>query len=101
MKYLFINRGLPAGNPIANLFVILVGTVIIAVSIVVGFVAFLILGAIVAVLAAGFGLRVWWLKRGLKRRHQTGGANSEARSGGVIEGEFRVVEDQRDEHSGN
>ncbi len=101
MKYSFTNRGLPAGNPIANLFVILVGTVIIAASIVVGFVAFLILGTIVAVLAAGFGLRVWWLNRGLKRRQDTKKADSEARSGGIIEGEFRVVEDRRDEHSGN
>ncbi len=98
MKYSFTNRGLPAGNPIANLFVILVGTVIIAASIVVGFVAFLILGSIVAVLAAAFGIRVWWLNRGLKRHHSAQNVDIPQSAGGVIEGEFRVVEDRRDDH---
>ncbi len=97
MKYSFTNRGLPAGNPIANLFVILVGTVIIAASIVVGFVAFLILGSIVAVLAAAFGLRVWWFNRGLKRHKETPNVDAGQSGGGVIEGEFRVVENRRED----
>lgn len=100
MKYSFTNRGLPAGNPIANLVVILVGTLIIAASIVVGFFAFLILGSIVALLAAAFGLRIWWFNRGLKRRDESQNVNRKRPTGGIIEGEFRVVEDRRDDDAG-
>ena len=101
MKYSFTNRGLPAGNPIANVFVMLVGAVIIAASIVVGFVAFLILGSIVAVLAAAFGLRIWWVNRGLKRRHQARNVDATSETVGIIEAEFRVVVDRRDDRPGS
>lgn len=92
MKYSSANRGLPAGNPIANVFVIVVGALVIGVSIVLGFVAFVVLGSIVAVLAAVVGLRLWWFKRTLQKRAGQQTANGEASSGGVIEGEFHVVE---------
>ena len=101
MKNSTINRGLPAGNPIANLFVIVVGALVIGVSVVLGFVAFVVLGSILVVLAGVVGLRLWWFNRKLRseapdnqgshqRRHQ-GGSNS-----GVIEGEFQVLDDHRD-----
>ncbi len=92
MKYSSANRGFSAGNPIANLFVIVVGALAIAVSVVLGFFAFIVLGSIVAVLAAIVGLRLWWLNRRLRGRREPGRAGT----GGVIEGEFHVVdEDQR------
>lgn len=92
MKYSSANRGFQAGNPIANIFVIIVGVLAIGVSVVLGFFAFIVLGSIVAVLAAVVGLRLWWLNRKLRSRSAAGKPGS----GGVIEGEFHVVdEDQR------
>ena len=96
MKYSSSNRGIPVGNPIANIFVVLVGALVIGVSVVLGFVAFVVLGTIVVVLAAVIGLRVWWFNRKLKSQVQRGSTSSQPGSGGVIEGEFHVVEDDRD-----
>lgn len=99
MKYSSGNRGIPAGNPIANLFVILVGALVIGVSVVLGFVAFVVLGSIVAVLAAAIGLRVWWFNRKLRAQMPRGdgtGAEQPA-AGGVIEGEYQVIGDDRDD----
>jgi predicted lipid-binding transport protein (Tim44 family) len=96
LKHSSPNRGIPAGNPIANVFVILVGALAIGVSVVLGFVAFVVLGSIVAVLAAVIGLRLWWFNRKLRSQVKRGPTNSEAAPGGVIEGEFQVIDDDRD-----
>ena len=96
MKYSSANRGFQAGNPIANIFVIVVGAIAIGLSVVLGFVAFIVLGSIVAVLAAVIGLRVWWMNRKLNsKRGQTAGTSRPA-TDGVIEGEYRVVKNGHD-----
>ncbi|MDH3338496.1 MAG: hypothetical protein OER22_04175 [Gammaproteobacteria bacterium] len=88
----------PAGNPIANALVVVAGVLAIAASIVLGFFAFLAIGAIIFVAAAIIGVRVWWLKRkmGLNpgSRQRTDGRTSHD---SVIEGEYRVVHKDRDE----
>ena len=96
MKYSSLSRGFAAGNPIANVFVVIAGAVIIALSVVVGFFAFVVLGSIIAVLAAVVGLRMWWFNRKLKTRMPGDSAPTNGSAGGVIEGEFHVVEDERD-----
>ena len=99
MRYTYIKRDFPAGNPIANALVIIAGALVIGISIVLGFFAFVALSAIVLVSAAVIGIRVWWLKRKLR----DGGGNSAGSTGGqasgspdVIEGEYRVVGDDSD-----
>jgi protein-S-isoprenylcysteine O-methyltransferase Ste14 len=92
MRYSSVNRGLPGGNPIANALVVIVGVLAIAASLVLGFVAFVVLGSIVLVLGAIIALRVWWFNRKLGK--QVGNAQT-AQEGGVIEGEYHVV--KRDE----
>lgn len=94
MKYSTTNRGIPVGNPIANVFVIVVGALAIGVSIVLGFVAFIVLGSIVAVLAAIIGLRLWWFSRKLKGQAGSAPGSKQTTPGGVIEGEYHVVKDQ-------
>lgn len=94
MKYSSADRGFPAGNPIANVFVIVVAALAIGVSVVLGFVAFIVLGSIVAVLAAVVGLRLWWFNRKLRGQAQSSPGHKPAAPGGVIEGEFHVVEDE-------
>lgn len=95
MRYSSLNRGFPAGNPIANVFVIIVGALAIGVSIVLGFVAFVVLGSIVAVLAAVIGLRIWWLNRRLRRQARKAPGGERPAGGGVIEGEYHVIDDRR------
>ena len=98
MRYSSLNRGFPAGNPLANVLVIVVGTLVIAASIVLGFFVFVILGSALVVLAAIFGVRVWWLRRRMAR--SAGYASSARRAGTArretIEGEYHVVIEERD-----
>jgi len=97
LKYSSINRGFPAGNPIANVFVIIVGTLAIAASIVLGFFAFVVVGSIVLIMAAVIGLRVWWFKRQLRSQMSARNEKNASATGGVIEGEYRVVADDHED----
>ena len=90
MKY--SSRNMPADNPLANILVIIAGTLLIAASIVLGFFAFLVVASIVLVLAAVLRIRIWWLGR-FGKAPQTQGKSD---TNGVIEGEFSVVADDRD-----
>jgi len=96
LKSSSVNGGFPAGNPIANIFVIIVGALAIGASIILGFFAFIIVGSIVLIMASIIGLRVWWFKRKLGKQAPHGATNTKASSGGVIEGEYQVVADDRD-----
>ena len=93
MKYTSVNRGFPAGNPIANIFVIIVGALAIGASIVLGFFAFVIVGSIVLIMASIIGLRVWWFNRKMRGQMPPDGESANAPRGGVIEGEYQVVAD--------
>ena len=64
--------GFSAGNPIANVLVIIAGALVIGASIVLGFFAFLAISAIVLVAAAVIGLRAWWFNRRLRRAGSSG-----------------------------
>ena len=74
---------------------IVVGALAISASIVLGFFAFVIVGSIVLIMASIIGLRVWWFKRKMRGQAPPGNARTSAAEGGVIEGEFRVVADDR------
>lgn len=89
-----MNRGMRAGNPIANIFVIIVGTLVIATSVVLGFFALLIVGSIVLIFAAIFALRIWWVRRKLRGAGRSGMSQTSKSKGGVIEGEFQVIADE-------
>ena len=91
MKYTSFNRGIPAGNPIANILVVIVGALVIAASVVLGFFAFLVLASIVLVLGAIIGLRVWWLNRKLSRAARSPATPRAPMQTEVIEGEYHVV----------
>jgi len=97
LKYSSADRGFPAGNPIANIFVIIVAALAISVSIVLGFFAFVIVGSVVLIMAAIIGLRVWWFKRQLRGQMPPNANKSSTATGGVIEGEYQVVADDRED----
>lgn len=85
-------RKLPFGNPLANALVVLVGTLAVAASIVLGFIAFLVVGSLILMMAAIIGIRVWWFKRKLaKSAGSASGAAKRPESPSVIEGEFREL----------
>ena len=97
MRYFSANSGIGAGNPIANVLVVIVGAIAIATSIVVGFLAFVVLGSVLVVFAAIVGLRVWWLGRKTERRAQTPGRNRPNGDQATIEGEYTLIGEDRDE----
>lgn len=96
MRYNAFQRGISASNPIANLFVIVVGALAIGASIIVGFFAFIIVGSIVLVMASAISLRVWWLRRNMSGRQPSASKTDDKKSGDVLEGEYEVVADRRE-----
>ncbi len=102
MRYSSLERGFPAGSPFASALVIIVGSLAIAASIVVGFFAFVILGSLLLILAAVVSIRLWWYRRKLSRdpTFHTSHAGRDAENGRTIEGEYRVVIEETDEHRG-
>ncbi len=81
--------------------VVVVGAIAIAVSFVIGIVAFIALAAAVIVLAVAIGVRLWWLgfKARKGARYQGPAAQpepSKAASQLVIEGEYHVVPGEKD-----
>lgn len=96
MNYSSSKRGFPAGNPIANAFVIIVGALAIGASIVLGFFAFVILASILIVFSAIIGIRLWWFNRKLQKTQEQSGTPDADSPGGVIEGEYHVVIEEQD-----
>ena len=98
----FRNGQLPGNSPLANVLVVVFGVIAIAVSLVIGVVAFISLAAAVLVLGAIIGIRIWWL--GMKS--QKGTAPPQARNRGdhavgntVIEGEYQVIPGKKDQQN--
>lgn len=102
MNQQFKHRQFPAGNPLANALVIVVGALVIGVSFVLGIVAFVALVAAAIVMAAIIGVRVWWLNRklGARSKSHVNQKRGSASGSEIIEGEFRVVGPDKDRDSG-
>jgi membrane protein implicated in regulation of membrane protease activity len=93
LNYSSSNRGFPAGTPIANALVVIVGALAIAASVVLGFFALIVLASLVLVFAAIIGIRVWWFRRKFQRARRS--AEPDRGTQNVIEGEFRVVDPEK------
>ena len=93
-----MERGLPAGGPIASALVIIVGSLVIAATLVVGFFAFLFLGSLLLVLAAIVSIRLWWIRRRMARGPSPGASTRSGADGTpqTIEGEYHVVIEEKD-----
>jgi membrane protein implicated in regulation of membrane protease activity len=96
------NGQLPGNSPFANILVVVFGIIAIAVSFIIGVVAFVALAAAVLVFGAIIGIRIWWL--GVKSRKGT--APQKARNRGehavsntVIEGEYQVIAGKKDQQN--
>jgi hypothetical protein len=93
----FRHRQFPASK-----LVIIVGVLVIAVSLVLGVVAFIALLAAAIVMAGVIGARVWWLNRklGAGRKNHVNQTHEASAGAEIIEGEFRVVTHEKDRDSG-
>ena len=98
MNQQFRNRSLPAGNPLANVLVVIAGIVVISLSLALGFVVFIGIACFMLIAAAVVTVRIWWLKKrmGFKPGAQTtaGAEQPSSKSSAsirVIEGEFQEV----------
>lgn len=87
----FSKRQLPAGNPLANALVVIVGALAIGASLILGVAALVVLGSIVLVFAALVGIRVWWFNRRFSRQVKSANLDSGAQHTDIIEGEYRVI----------
>ena len=94
------NRHISAGNPIANVLVVIVGMLTIGAFIVLGVVAAVAMGGVVLMLAAIVGIRMWWLGRKMPRQHRTTTSQRHSHRADVtvIEGEFQDVSADQDEN---
>jgi membrane protein implicated in regulation of membrane protease activity len=94
------NRGFPAGNPLANALVIIVGALTITASLVLGFFAFLVLAALLLIFAGIVSIRLWWFRRTLRKSATSSRPSGRADpSRSVIEGEFLVVDESPGEQA--
>ncbi len=99
MRYSSANRGISTSNPIASALVIIVGTLAIGASILLGFLVFVVLGSIILVIAGVVGIRLWWFNRRLRKNVGSRHAASAGRESAidVIEGEYHVVHKDSDD----
>ncbi len=93
----FRNRQFPAGNPLANALVVIVGIIVISLSLALGFVVFVGIAGFMLIMAAIISVRAWWLKRRFGSqmgREQVHSASSHEVHR-VIEGEYREVRSRK------
>ena len=87
MQKFYVKHDMQNGNPLANVLVVIIGAIVIGVSVVLGFFAFLALSAIILLASIVIGVRSWWLRR----RMPSSAEHATHVHGEFIEGEFHVV----------
>ena len=94
MNQQFRQRQFPAGNPLANALVVIVGIIVISLSLALGFFVFLAVSGFVLVMAIVMSVRNWWYRRKLggspSKERQQRRPQPAARQ--VIEGEYQRVD---------
>ena len=97
MRQQFRQRQFPVGNPLANAFVVIVGIIVIALSLALGFVVFVGIAGFMLIMAAVISVRAWWLKKrfGASKGAEQQTTSSRQETYRVIEGEYREVRSRR------
>ncbi|MEM7431813.1 MAG: hypothetical protein AAF351_07720 [Pseudomonadota bacterium] len=84
------------GGPIANALVIVAAAIVIGIAIVLGFFAFVALATLILGGGIFVAVRNWWLRKTGRAQPRPDAAQPTQRpSSDVIEGEFRVVKDDK------
>ena len=93
MNQQFRYRQFPAGNPLANILVILAGILVISLALTVGFFVFLGMAGFVLFMGIVMSVRGWWYRRkfGRSRAEETTGETRVRETHQIIEGEYHEV----------
>ena len=93
MNQQFRQRQFPAGNPLANVLVVVAGIIVISLSLALGFVVLLGIAGFMLIMAAVFAVRNWWARQRFGRPADASRARPSPRPGQrlIIEGEFQQV----------
>lgn len=97
MNQQFRHRQFPAGNPLANVLVVVAGIIIISLSLALGFIVFVGIAGFMLVMAIVVSVRAWWLKRRFFARsgNETTGKSANPQTHRIIEGEYHEVRTKR------
>lgn len=93
MNQQFRHRQFTAGNPLANILVVIAGIVIITISLALGFFVFLGMAGFVLLMAAVMSVRGWWHRRRFSAQTppETEFRRETMVRKQIIEGEYREV----------
>ena len=94
MNQQFRPRQFPAGNPLANALVIIVGIIVISLSLALGVFVFVGVTGFLLVMGAIMAVRNWWLGRRFGRQGERDSGSpgtGQPHSPQIIEGEYRKV----------
>ncbi len=97
MNQHFRHRQFPAGNPLANALVVIVGIIVISLSLALGFFVFLGITGFLLVMAAVVGVRNWWYRRRFAARDGAEFRRETTVHKQIIEGEYREVRSRRED----
>jgi len=97
VNHQFRNRQFSAGNPLANVLVVIVGIIVISLSLALGFVVFIGIAGFMLVMAAIISVRAWWLSKrfGARKSAEQVRTSSRREIHRVIEGEYREVRSRK------
>ena len=89
----FRYRQFPAGNPLANILVVIAGILVISLALTVGFFVFLGVAGFVLFMGIVMSVRGWWYRRkfGSTRGENVAGETRVRETHQIIEGEFNEV----------
>jgi uncharacterized membrane protein YphA (DoxX/SURF4 family) len=90
----FRQRQFPAGNPLANALVVIVGIIVISLSLALGVFVFLAVSGFVLVMAVAMSIRNWWFRRKMagKPAQSRQQRPSQPASRQIIEGEYQRID---------
>ena len=97
MNQQFRYRQFPAGNPLANILVVIAGILVISLALTVGFFVFLGVAGFVIFMGIVMSVRGWWYRRRFgSSRGQQGARETRVReTHQIIEGEYHEVRTRR------
>jgi len=89
----FRHRQFPAGNPLANVVVVIVGILVISLSLALGFIFFVGIAGFLLVMGVIMSVRNWWLRRRFGAQVGANKTDEPGPSGQpqIIEGEYQEV----------
>ena len=100
MNKQFQYRQFKVGSPLTHALVVIVGIIVIALSLALGFFVFIGFGGFILVMTAVFAVRNWWYRRRFAGRHDEGIRRETRAEKQIIEGEYQEVRERKRDQRG-